>query len=115
MLASSMVIFIFKRQLNKETSHKFDFREHDKGPETFFQVLEALIDRGAKFQLSVLGQHYSEIPEIFTNSKTKLESRKDLCEILNWGYLSREDFVSVLSSAHVVVSTALHEFFGVSM
>jgi glycosyltransferase involved in cell wall biosynthesis len=37
-------------------------------------------------------------------------------EIVNWGFLaSRSDYCSALSSADVVVSTANHEFFGVSM
>jgi hypothetical protein len=36
-------------------------------------------------------------------------------EVLDWGWVNRDRYVDLLSSAHVVVSTADHEFFGVSM
>ena len=36
-------------------------------------------------------------------------------EVLDWGWVNRDRYIDLLSSAHVVVSTADHEFFGVSM
>lgn len=89
-------------------------REHDKGPETFFTVIESLINHNCKFQLSVLGEQYEEIPAVFNEFKPKLEAYPD-CTLLDWGFVSKKRFYEVLSSAHVVVSTALHEFYGVSM
>jgi len=88
--------------------------EHDKGPEAFFRIINVLLERQCKFDLSVLGEQYSEVPPIFEESKTRLEA-SELCTILNWGFVSRTKFIETLSSAHVVVSTAIHEFFGVSM
>ena len=49
--------------------------------------------------------------EIFTMAKQKLKQH-----IVNWGYqTSKGDYFDILKSADVAVSTALHEFFGVSM
>lgn len=49
--------------------------------------------------------------EVFENSRATLQDH-----ILHWGYLpSKAKFLKVLESADVAVSTALHEFFGVSM
>lgn len=48
---------------------------------------------------------------IFEEAKTRLEG----C-IAHWGFQqSREEYFSILRDADVAVSTALHEFFGVSM
>lgn len=92
----------------------FYFREHDKAPEKFFTAIDALIEKGCSFRLSVLGEQFSEVPPIFDESRLKYEA-SSFCDILDWGFVTRDRFLQVLSSAHVVVSTALHEFFGVSM
>lgn len=86
--------------------------EHDKNPDGFFTVLLKLKAEGHRFIVSILGETYAQVPEIFDTSKAALGS--DF--IAHWGYLpSRKDYYEVLSQSHVVVSTAYHEFFGVSM
>lgn len=86
--------------------------EHDKDPETFFQTLFALQDAEKyPFQLIVLGQHFHNQPEIFAQAKTVLHNR-----ILHFGYVkSRQDYARLLMMGDYVVSTARHEFFGISV
>lgn len=106
--------------------------------DAFFQVILDLVSKDCNFHLSVIGQQFSEQPEIFTQAKENLENdSSSRCRILNWGYVSsKEKYFEILSSAHVVgmmlssaivvqsnfiyfvlniVSTAEHEFYGVSM
>jgi glycosyltransferase involved in cell wall biosynthesis len=85
--------------------------EHDKDPDTFFSVLFDLKEAGCQFVVSVLGQVFNEVPEVFEIARQKLDKH-----ILNWGYQeTRESYLKVLQSGDVVVSTAVHEFYGVAM
>ena len=39
--------------------------EHDKDPETFFKIMFQLKEEGFDFRLSVLGEQFSQVPEVF--------------------------------------------------
>ncbi len=85
--------------------------EHDKNPTDFFAAIEQLRQRGCGFELSVVGQQFREVPEAFTRAKGQLASH-----IKTWGFQpSRTAYEQVLRAADVVVSTANHEFFGLSV
>ena len=86
--------------------------EQDKDPETFFAALSLLKKRKVDFRLSVIGGGNARaVPDVFAWSRNIFGS-----QIEKWGYLeSREEYVSALFWADVAVSTAKHEFFGITM
>ena len=85
--------------------------EHDKAPGAFFDALRALVDQDVRFRLIVCGQRFRECPEVFDTAREWLGDR-----VVHWGYAeSRAEYVDLLQQAHIVVSTAIHEFFGVSV
>ena len=84
--------------------------EHDKNADAFFAALEKLIVAGCDFIVSVLGEQFSEEPPCFERAKQMLGNR-----IAHWGWQERAKYAQIIESADVAVSTALHEFYGVSM
>lgn len=85
--------------------------EHDKNPESFFSTLFALHNDSIPFQLCVLGEQFTDNPAIFAAAKDRLSER-----IVHWGFLpSKEDYFAAVRDCDVVVSTAVHEFFGVAV
>jgi glycosyltransferase involved in cell wall biosynthesis len=85
--------------------------EHDKNPELFFAALDELVKLDVAFEISVLGESFRNSPACFEESNTKLSTH-----IRHWGFAeSREEYFRILSESDVVVSTARHEFFGISV
>jgi glycosyltransferase involved in cell wall biosynthesis len=85
--------------------------EHDKDPETFFKTLADLSAGGIDFKLIVLGQHFTRCPEIFARSWQVLQKH-----IVHFGYApDKTHYIRLLNRADIVVSTALHEFFGMAV
>lgn len=85
--------------------------EHDKNPDGFFAALFRLADAGAPFRLAVCGKRFAREPEIFERARQRLRPR-----IVHWGTCETEpEYHALLARAHVCVSTAHHEFFGIAM
>ena len=84
--------------------------EHDKNPEDFFNALKILKDRDIEFRISVIGEQFREAPEAFE------WARHDFAEQIDrWGYQeNRVDYEKTLTQADIFVSTARHEFFGMT-
>ena len=84
--------------------------EYDKQPEVFFDALKLLKQDGFKFKIHLLGQAFRQKPECFDLAKSYFSD-----EILTWGYQSKRDYQQILATADIVISTAAHDFQGLSM
>jgi len=85
--------------------------EYDKWPECLFLALELLNDQNITFELYILGEQFSNSPEIFNEAKDKFSH-----QIKRWGRVEDvQDYQAVLRKSHVVVSTALHDFQGLAV
>ena len=85
--------------------------EYDKNPEAFFRVMNRLDDAGCDFRLILAGEHFEEQPEEFERAFERYAER-----IVHYGYA--EDFKQysrLLHRSDIVVSTAVHEFFGIAI
>lgn len=85
--------------------------EHDKNPPQFFQALADVCSLGVDFRLILLGKTFPHSPQCFADAKKLYGER-----IIHYGYAdSYADYVALLCRGDVVVSTALHEFFGIAV
>jgi len=84
--------------------------EYDKNPRGLFAALEAVQARGVDFQVAFCGASPNEQPTEFTAGIAALGDR-----VVHHGFLPRADYVRLLGRSRVVVSTAHHEFFGISV
>ncbi|UCD28939.1 MAG: DUF3524 domain-containing protein, partial [Planctomycetota bacterium] len=85
--------------------------EHDKNPEMLFEALRILKSQNIDFRVSVIGERFREIPPVFEKAQQELRDHID-----RWGYQeSRQEYEAALSEADIIVSTANHEFFGISV
>ena len=84
--------------------------EYDKAPGALFEALYALKEMGAPFRLAMAGANQGMPTAEFVKAKEVLADH-----IVQWGNLKEvSDYASLLWGADMVVSTALHEFFGVA-
>jgi len=85
--------------------------EYDKNPEEFFAVLCDLQKENVPFSLIVAGENFREAPPVFETARDELADNID-----HFGNVrDRGEYLELLRRADVVVSTAHHEFFGVSV
>lgn len=84
--------------------------EYDKRPEVFFAAIDKLFASGIDFRLHVVGQSFEHSPACFDNAKARLQSK-----IGTWGYVERLQYEALLNSCDIVISSALHDFQGLSM
>jgi glycosyltransferase involved in cell wall biosynthesis len=85
--------------------------EYDKDPLTMLRALYTLADEGVPFHVALAGGNFRVYPAEFTEAQVRLGPR-----LVHYGYVANEaDYARLLWAARVTVSTAIHEFFGVSI
>lgn len=85
--------------------------EYDKNPRAFFRLMNRLDDSGHKFRLILAGEHFEEQPKEFEQAFERYAER-----ILHYGYAEDfQEYSKLLHRADIVISTSIHEFFGISM
>jgi glycosyltransferase involved in cell wall biosynthesis len=85
--------------------------EYDKGPQAFFAALRELEARGIDFRVMVAGEHIDPNEPQFLAAREWLGPRA-----LAWGYApDLAAYRAMLWRADIVVSTAIQEFFGISV
>jgi glycosyltransferase involved in cell wall biosynthesis len=84
--------------------------EYDKAPQVFLQALYCLAEEGVDFRVILAGKSYLQTAAEFALARERLSDR-----VIHFGLATSEEYSSLLRRADVVVSTAIHEFFGVAI
>ncbi len=85
--------------------------EYDKAPVDVFDALCALKRLGIRFRIAIAGSNQGMPSAEFLRARDELAD-----EIVQWGRIEKvSEYASLLWAADVVVSTAYHEFFGISI
>ncbi len=84
--------------------------EYDKNPELFVDALLRLAERGVDFRLALLGRRPRATPAPLARLRQALPDR-----IVADGRLGDDEYRAVLGRSGIAVSTAIHEFQGISM
>ena len=87
--------------------------EYDKGVGELLEITESLVAQALPFTLHVVGRQFRDRPAEFN----KLEScLRGVGALGYWGYIEdRSEYMALLAACDVVVSTALHDFQGLSV
>ena len=84
--------------------------EYDKKPADFFEALYWAFERNLAFRLALCGERFSKHPQEFEEAKQRLEGN-----IAHVGFAEKAIYKRILDDTSVVLSTAHHEFFGISI
>lgn len=84
--------------------------EYDKGPAELAAAITDLDDTGAAFELVLAGEQFPTDPDEFLRLRERLGTR-----LVHYGWAEPDNYVDLLTGSDVVVSTAHHEFFGISI
>jgi glycosyltransferase involved in cell wall biosynthesis len=84
--------------------------EHDKGPDELKAIVEGLIESGVEFNMAMCGEVFVSVPPTYGEVTDLLGDR-----LSHSGWAERDDYIDLLNSASVVLSTAHQEFFGIGI
>jgi glycosyltransferase involved in cell wall biosynthesis len=84
--------------------------EYDKGPEELKAIVSGLIDSGVDFAMAMCGEVFVSVPPTYAEITEMLGDR-----LIHSGWADRDEYIALLNSASVVLSTAHQEFFGIAI
>ena len=84
---------------------------YDKNPVLFFKTLDRLAAEDVPFEVAIVGENTRQQPAEFEAARERLGAR-----VVQYGYVeSFADYARLLWDAHLVISTANQDFFGISV
>lgn len=84
--------------------------EYDKNPEAFFAALASVAEAGIPFRLALCGQQYGKRPSSFDEAILNFSE-----QLIHVGHADFATYQRLLWEADITISTAHHEFFGISI
>jgi glycosyltransferase involved in cell wall biosynthesis len=84
--------------------------EYDKNPGAFFRALYRLAESGAEFRVAIAGRSHRQSAPEFEAARERLGER-----VVHFGHAEEGAYEELLREADIVVSTAIHEFFGIAV
>ena len=87
-------------------NHRWEF---DKNPAQFFMLLERLDGMGLPFRLALAGESFRNKPTEFLEARERFGDR-----VVHFGYATNEQYRALLQRSDIVISTAIHDFFGMA-
>ncbi len=90
--------------------------EYDKGLEQLSAAVTALCEHGVALKLTLLGQRFRRVPPVMQALLERLRHGGESVELEFNDYVSdRSDYLNLLSKQDIVLSTAQHDFQGLSI
>lgn len=92
--------------------------EYDKGPALLLAIVQRLVTLELPFRLHLLGQRFRSEPDEFSTIRALLAvhcSRLNVEPGLDQWLPARDDYEAVLTQCDIALSTALHDFQGLSV
>ena len=85
--------------------------EYDKGPDRLVAVIEQVAARNLNCEFSIFGQRFRQVPKCFEGLPSRYPKL-----INHFGYVDdKQEYYLMLQEHHVVLSTSLHDFQGLSV
>lgn len=92
--------------------------EYDKGPALLLAIVRQLMEQDFPFRMHLLGQRFRSEPDEFPQIRSLLAAHYahyNMAPGIDDWLPSRADYEAVLSTSDIVLSTALHDFQGLSV
>ena len=84
--------------------------EHDKGPDELLAIVTGLVESDVDFTMAMCGEVFVSVPETYDTIADRLGDR-----LVHRGWIEADGYRELLLGSSVVLSTALQEFFGISV